>query len=50
MTEYEFKCRRSKKIFTLFMRVTECPSAKIRCPGWREAALAALPGDDGEEE
>jgi putative FmdB family regulatory protein len=33
MGEYEFECRTCKRIFTLFMRVTERGTAVIRCPG-----------------
>ena len=33
MAEYEFECRRCKKVFTLFMRISERAAAKIRCPG-----------------
>ena len=33
MAEYEFECRRCKKVFTLFMRISERAGAKIRCPG-----------------
>jgi len=33
MAEYEFECHRCKKVFTLFMRISERASAKIRCPG-----------------
>lgn len=33
MAEYDFECRECKKIFTLFMRVSERRSASVRCPG-----------------
>lgn len=33
MAEYEFECRACKKVFTLFMRISERSTAKIRCPG-----------------
>jgi putative FmdB family regulatory protein len=33
MAEYEFECRVCKKVFTLFMRITERATAKIQCPG-----------------
>jgi hypothetical protein len=29
MAEYEFECRRCKKVFTLFMRVSERAAARI---------------------
>jgi len=33
MAEYEFECHACKKIFPLFMRISERMTAKIRCPG-----------------
>jgi putative FmdB family regulatory protein len=42
MAEYEFECRRCRKIFTLFMRVTERAAAKIRCPGCDSADVEPL--------
>lgn len=33
MAEYEFQCRRCKKVFTLFMRISERPTATITCRG-----------------
>lgn len=33
MAEYEFECRRCKKVFTLFMRISERLGAKVKCPG-----------------
>jgi len=33
VAEYEFECRECKKIFALFMRVSERVKATIRCPG-----------------
>ena len=33
MAEYDFECRHCKKIFTLFMRISERMKTKIRCPG-----------------
>ena len=42
MAEYEFECRHCKKIFTLFMRVTERATAKIRCPGCDSADVEPL--------
>jgi putative FmdB family regulatory protein len=33
MAEYEFECRTCKKIFTLFMRISERVKASITCPG-----------------
>lgn len=33
MAEYEFECRVCKKVFALFLRITERATAKIRCPG-----------------
>jgi putative FmdB family regulatory protein len=32
MAEYEFECHKCKKTFTLFMRISERATAKIRCP------------------
>ncbi len=42
MAEYEFECRACKKTFTLFMRVSERPTAKVRCPGCGSADVEAL--------
>jgi|RifCSP16_2_1023846.scaffolds.fasta_scaffold859574_2 putative FmdB family regulatory protein len=42
MAEYEFECHRCKKIFTLFMRITERATAKIRCPGCGSEDVEAL--------
>jgi hypothetical protein len=44
MAEYEFECRRCKKVFTLFMRVSE------REKRGRRAAHASVRGEDREEE
>jgi putative FmdB family regulatory protein len=33
MAEYEFECRVCKKVFSLFMRIGERPTATIECPG-----------------
>lgn len=33
MAEYEFECRTCKKVFTVFMRVSQRATARIRCPG-----------------
>ena len=33
MPEYEFECRRCKKVFALLMRISERATAKICCPG-----------------
>lgn len=33
MAEYEFECRACKKVFTLFMRITDRLKATITCPG-----------------
>jgi putative FmdB family regulatory protein len=33
MAEYEFECRECKKIFTVFMRVSERAQAHVHCPG-----------------
>lgn len=33
MAEYEFACRHCRKVFTLFMRISERATAKITCPG-----------------
>ncbi len=42
MAEYEFECRLCKKIFTVFMRVTERVKAKIACPGCGSEDVEAL--------
>jgi putative FmdB family regulatory protein len=33
MAEYEFECRVCKRVFVLFMRVSERMHAKVRCQG-----------------
>jgi putative FmdB family regulatory protein len=33
MAEYEFECRRCKKAFGLFMRISERATTTVRCPG-----------------
>ena len=42
MAEYEFECRNCKKIFTLFMRISERLKAKIKCPGCGSPNTEAL--------
>jgi putative FmdB family regulatory protein len=42
MAEYEFECRLCKRIFKLFMRVTERAKAKIACPGCGSEDVEAL--------
>lgn len=42
MAEYEFECRECKKIFTLFMRVSERVKATIRCPGCESGDVEPL--------
>ncbi len=42
MAEYEFECHTCKKIFTLFMRLSERIKAKIKCPGCGSADVGAL--------
>jgi putative FmdB family regulatory protein len=42
MPEYEFECRRCKKVFTLFMRIGERATATIRCPGCGSEDVEAL--------
>lgn len=42
MAEYEFECRRCKKVFTVFMRITERQTAKIACPGCGSEDVEAL--------
>lgn len=42
MAEYEFECHGCKKIFTLFMRISERTTAKIRCPGCGSEDVGAL--------
>jgi putative FmdB family regulatory protein len=42
MPEYEFECRRCKKIFKLFMRISERATAKVRCPGCDSEDVEAL--------
>ena len=33
MPQYEFECRKCKKVFTLLLRISERATAKIQCPG-----------------
>jgi putative FmdB family regulatory protein len=33
MAEYEFECRHCRKVFTVFMRISERADAKVHCPG-----------------
>lgn len=42
MAEYEFECRTCKKIFSLFMRVSERATATIHCPGCGSAEVEPL--------
>ena len=42
MAEYEFECRNCKKIFTLFMRISERLKVKIKCPGCGSPNVEAL--------
>lgn len=42
MAEYEFECRECKKVFTVFMRVTERATAKVQCPGCGSEDLEPL--------
>ncbi len=42
MAEYEFECHVCKKVFTLFMRIAERSTAKIRCPGCGSEDVEAL--------
>jgi putative FmdB family regulatory protein len=42
MAEYEFECRLCKKVFAVFMRVTERTKAKIACPGCGSEDVEAL--------
>lgn len=42
MAEYEFECQRCKKVFTLFMRISERMNAKIKCPGCGSTNVDAL--------
>ncbi len=42
MPEYEFECRRCKKVFTLVMRISERATAKIECPGCGSEDVEAL--------
>ena len=48
MAEYEFECHTCKKIFTLFMRVSERRTARIQCPGpagkgsWTKGPMSSL--------
>jgi putative FmdB family regulatory protein len=42
MAEYEFECRTCKKVFTLFMRVSERATATVRCPGCDSADVEAM--------
>ena len=42
MPEYEFECRRCKKVFTLLMRISERAATKIQCPGCGSDDVEAL--------
>ncbi len=42
MAEYEFECKHCKKIFTVFMRVIDRATAKVRCPGCDSEDLEPL--------
>ena len=42
MAEYEFECRTCKKIFTLFMRISERVKARITCSGCGSGDVEAL--------
>jgi putative FmdB family regulatory protein len=42
MAEYDFECRRCKKTFTLFMRISERATAKIQCPDCESTDVEAL--------
>jgi putative FmdB family regulatory protein len=42
MAEYEFECRQCKKIFTVFMRITERLKAQVHCPGCGSDDVEAL--------
>jgi putative FmdB family regulatory protein len=33
MAEYEFECRVCKRVFPVFMRISERMQAKVHCPG-----------------
>ena len=42
MAEYEFECWNCKKIFTLFMLISERKTATVHCPGCGSAAVETL--------
>jgi putative FmdB family regulatory protein len=42
MAEYDFECRNCKKVFTLFMRVTERMKTRIQCPSCGSEDVEAL--------
>jgi putative FmdB family regulatory protein len=42
MAEYEFECRTCKRIFALFMRVSDRLKATVRCPGCGSADVESL--------
>lgn len=42
MAEYEFQCRACRKVFTLFMRISDRMHATITCPGCGSADVEAL--------
>ena len=42
MAEYEFECRSCRKVFTLFMRVTDRLKATITCPACGSDQVEAL--------
>jgi putative FmdB family regulatory protein len=42
MAEYNFECRHCKKMFTMFMRVTERMKTTIKCLGCGSAEVEPL--------
>ena len=42
MPQYEFECRKCKKVFTLLLRISERATAKIRCPGCESEDVEAV--------
>ncbi len=42
MAEYEFECRTCKKVFTLFMRISDRLKANVTCPGCGSGQVDAL--------
>ena len=52
MAEYDFECRKCKKTFLLFMRITERMNTSVRCPdcGSEDATVTGVLRENREEE